>query len=251
MRKVSTFEARWLYRLERGIALLQGKGFWRYHMDREAAAVATLAHPPVLTVVDVGANGGEWTASVRRHFPDAHFHLFEPSGECMRGLKTRFGQDPRVTLNQVALGRAAGAATLYADEAGSVMASLTQRKLGHRGIRMDFTEQVRVQTLDSYARSAGLDTIDILKIDVEGHELDVLAGAAEILERTRVVQFEFGGTNIDTRTFLRDFWQLLIDAGFTIYRIAPLGLVPVREYKETIEDFAFANYVAARPQEIR
>lgn len=246
MRKASSFESRWMYRLERVVALLQGKGFWRYPLGRETAAVATLARPPVKVVVDVGANGGQWTASARSHFPNAHFHLFEPSTECMRRLLCALGEDPAVTLNQVALGRSEGTATLFSDTSGSGLASLTRREIDHLGVHMDLTEEVRVETLDHYARSKGLTTIDVLKIDVEGHELDVLEGAAEILRRTNVVEFEFGGTDIDTRTYFRDYWRLLHPVGFTIFRISPVGLLPVTEYKEAAEDFAFTNYVAAR-----
>lgn len=53
---------------------------------------------------------------------------------------------------------------------------------------------------------------------VEGHELDVLAGAEEALKSVQLVQFEFGGCNIDTRTYFQDFFYFFQQHGFAIHR---------------------------------
>jgi hypothetical protein len=63
---------------------------------------------------------------------------------------------------------------------------------------------------------------------VHGHELQALEGAAELLRagRIRAIQFEFGGANVDSRTFFRDFWNLLYGRfGYSLYQILP-GCVP-------------------------
>lgn len=86
--------------------------------------------------------------------------------------------------------------------------------------------------------------IDVLKLDIEGHEFDALQGCGEALKSTRVVQFEFGGCNIDTRTYFRDFWTLFNDLGFEIYRIAPIGEMQIFRYKERDEIFSTTNYLA-------
>ena len=48
--------------------------------------------------------------------------------------------------------------------------------------------------------------IDFFKIDVEGHEMDVLKGIGDKISNIKLIQFEFGGCNIDTRCFFQDFW---------------------------------------------
>ena len=60
----------------------------------------------------------------------------------------------------------------------------------------------------------------------------------------RVIQFEFGGSNIDTRTFFQDFWYFFKDRNFSIYRITPNGILPIREYTEHDEFFSTTNYIA-------
>ena len=82
-------------------------------------------------------------------------------------------------------------------------------------------------------------------MDIEGHELSALKGAKEMLEgkKIRFIQFEFGGTNVDSRTYFQDFWYLL-SKNYTIYRIVKDGLHLIPKYKETQEIFTTINYLA-------
>jgi hypothetical protein len=81
---------------------------------------------------------------------------------------------------------------------------------------------------------------------VEGHELSVLAGAKEVLNRIELVQFEFGGGNIDSKTYFQDFWYFFKNLNFDIYRLTPRGPIKVSEYSEFLEVFRPTNYFAVR-----
>lgn len=203
---------------------------------------------PPYCVFDVGANRGQFLAMARAQFAGrpVRFHAFEP-GRATFEMLCSTSEGPDATLNNAALGREAGPLTLYADEPGSGMASLTRRRLGHFGIAIAHEEQVAVTTLDAYCAARGIDGIDLLKLDVEGHELDVLAGGRSMFERGAVamVSFEFGGCNIDTRTFLQDFFYFFREHGMTIHRITPSGyLRPLPAYREIDEQFRTSNFVA-------
>lgn len=202
---------------------------------------------PEPVVFDVGANVGDWSAGVLRVCPGATIHAFEPSAAHLARLRGRLADGGSVRVNGFALGAAAGEATLYKDQEITGLASMTRRDLGHLGVEMDESETIRVETLDAYAAREGIARIDYLKIDVEGHELDVLAGAEAMLASGAIgaVQFEFGGCNVDTRTFLRDFHRLFARHGFGLNRIRPNGrLAPIRRYREFDEQFATTNYLA-------
>jgi len=82
-------------------------------------------------------------------------------------------------------------------------------------------------------------------MDVEGNELKVLDGALNMLasKRIRFIQFEFGGCNIDSRTFFQDFYYLL-NKDFQLYRIVQDGLFPINHYKECYELFMTTNFLA-------
>jgi hypothetical protein len=106
-------------------------------------------------------------------------------------------------------------------------------------------EEVEVRRFDSYWRQALSGRfIDVVKIDVEGYELMVLRGFGDAIRNVRVLQFEFGGTNIDTKVFFRDLWCFFEEAGFDLYRITPLGVMRIERYHERDELFIIANYIA-------
>jgi hypothetical protein len=81
---------------------------------------------------------------------------------------------------------------------------------------------------------------------VEGHEYDLLLGATEALKNIMIIQFEFGGSNIDTRTFFQDFWYFFQNLGFDVYRITPSKPLLVETYSECDESFRATNYIAVR-----
>ena len=106
---------------------------------------------------------------------------------------------------------------------------------------------MEINTIDNYCSENSIDHIHLLKIDIEGHELDALAGAKEMfaLKSIDIVTFEFGGCNIDTRTFFQDFWYFFNEANFKIFRITPSGyLHPLKSYKEIYEQFRTTNFIA-------
>ena len=232
--------------LEIAVQRQRGHGWGTATVAAEVAAARLLAGPNVELVVDVGANRGVWTHEALAMFPNCQVHAFEPSMSAFDELSSSFGSNPRVSLWNAALGATEGTATLYAEEAASELASLTRRRLDHFGIDFDFEERVQVTTLPGWFAEAGATRVDVLKLDTEGHELEILGSAAAVLDRVGVVQFEFGGCNIDTRTFLQDFWYLLTGAGYRLYRLGPAGLTRVERYRETDEVFVTTNYFAAR-----
>ena len=82
---------------------------------------------------------------------------------------------------------------------------------------------------------------------MEGHELAVLRGGKKMFEsgKVKIVQFEFGGCNIDSRTFFRDYFNFFKN-DFKLYRILSNGLSPIDSYSEKLEVFQSANYLAIK-----
>lgn len=80
-------------------------------------------------------------------------------------------------------------------------------------------------------------------MDIEGHELKALIGFGRSIHSIKVIQFEFGGCNIDSRTFFQDFYYFFKNQNFDLFRITPLGLFSVRDYRERDEYFTTTNYI--------
>ena len=112
---------------------------------------------------------------------------------------------------------------------------------------MDKSEEIKLSTLDVYCSANKIDRIHFLKLDIEGHELKALNGAKRMIDSKNIdiIQFEFGGANIDSRTYFQDFFYLLKD-NYSIYRIVKDGLFEMPIYKETYEVFLTINYLAVR-----
>ena len=156
-------------------------------------------------------------------------------------------QRNNITLNNFGLGAENATATLHYDTKGSGLASLTKRRLEHFNIDFKQSEAVKIITLDEYCRTQNISRIHLLKMDVEGHELDILNGAKEMFAKKAIdiATFEFGGCNIDTRTFFQDFWYFFTAQKMQIYRILPNGnLHKIHAYKEIYEQFTTTNFVA-------
>lgn len=195
-------------------------------------------------ILDVGANHGDYTQYLTTE-TDKKDRIFclEPSPTIFPELKKRFPAEKRLSFHNIALGKKDGAATLYADNLGSTLGSFYQR--GIFAPEHTSQEQVTVKSLSSFCHEQKIDAIDFLKLDVEGNELEILVGAQDMLQEGKIsfIQFEFGGCNIDSRTFFRDYFRLL-QPHYDLYRIAKNGLIPLKEYHETLEVFVYANYAA-------
>lgn len=154
-----------------------------------------------------------------------------------------------IFLNNFGLGAKKATATLHYDAKGSGLASLTKRRLEHFKIDFNQSEEVKITTLDEYCKSHNITRIHLLKMDVEGHELDILHGAKDMFAKNAIdiATLEFGGCNIDTRTFFQDFWYFFKEQKMQLYRILPNGtLHKIPVYKELYEQFTTTNFVAIK-----
>jgi FkbM family methyltransferase len=146
-------------------------------------------------VFDVGAHVGDFAEAVLAHQPWARLHAFEPEPEAFAELHRRLGPFGDVALNNLALGSENGERELLVSrfrEASSFFEP--GRVLENRLYGIDFGVERRISvpvgTLDDYVRQKGIEWIDLLKLDVQGSELDVLQGAAASLDRIEWIYTE-------------------------------------------------------------
>lgn len=198
-------------------------------------------------VVDVGGHKGMWTSAVQKGIgPKGRWFIVEPAEESCAAIEDL--RLPNVELIRAALSDHEGSMTLYTPGNCSGIASL-HRRGDSLAEKLTFEERkVPVTTLESIVESRGIDHIDYLKMDAEGHELWVLEGARQLLQNGRIkaLTFEFGANNVNSRTYFRDFWNLLSSYGYQIWRITPGGTrVHIKRYYEDLEMFrGVSNYLA-------
>ena len=194
--------------------------------------------------VDCGGNIGNYSSEILRVFPNSNLHIFEPSKYNIQILNSKFKNKKNVIINGEGLSNVNDESTLFSDKSGSGLGSLTKRRLDHFNIDFDYNEKIKLVRLDEYwNENIKSEYIDLLKIDVEGHEIQVLEGLGEKINNVRSIQFEFGGCNIDTKTYFQDFWYFFKNHNFTIFRISPLGIIEINKYKELYESFTTTNFI--------
>jgi len=209
--------------------------------------------PSCRTVFDVGANVGQWATMALRVNASIALHCFEPSRVTYERLVAN-SFPPNVICNNIGLGSASSVSQLLIFEDGSGLNSLYRREGLEAGWGIGVNvraESVHLETLDSYVERRGItSTIDLCKIDVEGHELEVLRGMTATLKRRQMgtIQFEYGGCNIDSRALLKDIFAFLKAHDYELYKMHPKSLRHVPGYDQRLENFQYQNWVARRSQ---
>lgn len=199
-----------------------------------------------LVLFDVGANVGNYSLVMSKYFAEPyHIYAFEPLNSTFHMLEERISVNPFIKCYNFGFSSEEISMPIYTNASGSGMSSVYQRRLDHFGLNLGESVECKFSTIDNFCAANHLDRLNFLKIDVEGHELSVLKGAQKMIENGQIdfIQFEFAGCNIDSRTFFQDFWYLLKDK-YSLYRIYPHGLYPIKKYTELCEIFICTNYLA-------
>ena len=199
-----------------------------------------------LCCLDVGANVGKYSRAILDECPNAEIHLFEPHPHSIQNLVKNFSSDSNVLIHELALGSETTKQSLFFDEPGSGLSSLYQRQNLPNGVALNKSVSVNVSTVDIECQRLGLKP-SFIKIDTEGNELAVLKGAIDTILRFKpVIQFEFGGSSIDSRTFFVDYWDFFNTIGYSVYRITPSGTKLIAQYSERNEVFSHMNFIAKK-----
>lgn len=176
-------------------------------------------------VVDIGANEGQWMTALLALIPVQQALVVEPNPTAMLSCKQRLKGRQGITFSEVALGSTAGSAVLHVTKSSDFSSLLSPKHhmidshYGHESSAIVNEPTVQVVTLDELLPTGK--QIDLMKLDVQGYEREVLAGASNALRRTRAILIEMNfqshyseGSTFDTlfRLFTRDlgfsFWNV-------------------------------------------
>lgn len=219
-----------------------------YISGEKAYIKRLLASEDIFTVIDVGANKGDFIEQIVKNAQECKIFGFEPHPITYKSLFNRFNANDNISLYNVAVGEKPGTLNLYDYEYsdGSAHASLYKEVLLNLRNTDVVHHHVEVIKLIDLIREQNINKVDLLKIDTEGNELNVLKGLELALKQNRIkrILFEFNDANIVSRTTFLDFWNLL--SNYTLFRVLPGGkLLRLKTYKTIIcELYAYQNIVA-------
>ena len=137
-------------------------------------------------IFDVGANRGDITLKYLTLFPNAKIHSFEPFPESYKIFISRHKDNLNVRLNKYALSSSIGKATLNVNTSVDTNSLLKSKKIGANSDKSCVSVgqiEIEINTIDNYCMQNNITIIDILKIDVQGSEIEVLKGALNMLKK--------------------------------------------------------------------
>jgi FkbM family methyltransferase len=161
--------------------------------------------PQGAVIIDAGANIGISSLWFLGLYPTCALHCFEPEPENFALLTENLGSIPRVQLNQAALGSTSGKVRLRLSDHGAMHSTVN-------AAADPVALEVESQRLEDYLDSSGIERVDLLKLDVEGSELDTLRGLGRRLADVRTIVGELH-TDVVAED---DFYGLLTAGGMRI-----------------------------------
>lgn len=179
-------------------------------------------------IFDLGANIGVYSLLAADANPDATIHAFEPTPEVFEALQKNIGSNgfKNIQPHRVAVGQQSAVAFLNRSR-GSDGENEGMNFISASGV--DPTAQVQVVALDEFCRSAHIERVDLLKMDIEGAEYDALRGAQGLLASHQIGRIFFelsdwaaqraGHTVNDVPDLLRSF-------GYGLFRVVQGELQP-------------------------
>jgi FkbM family methyltransferase len=236
---------------------LRGLGFYNYqtkHLTGEYYFITRIFNNRGKKIIfDVGAHIGNYSIDLSTN-PEAEIYSFEASPVTFKILQKKTHNIKNIMPLNFAVSDTITTLKFYDydDREFSQHASLYKDVIVdyHKGHAKEF--DVKTTTIDNFTLNFKINKIDLLKIDVEGHELKVLIGAQHMLQTKSIqaIQFEFTQLNSITRVFFKDIYELL-NKNYNLYRLLPTGLLRIKSYTPTeCEIFGYSNYIGLLKDEM-
>jgi len=227
---------------------------WRAGVRQGVAA--TIEHgalarldPAPRTVVDIGANRGQFALFAAELFPEATIHAFEPLAGPADRFERVFRGEARVHLHRVAVGAQSGRAAIHvsARADSSSLLPITERQTAvFPGTEEVATREIAVATLADRLDAAAIAAPALLKIDVQGFERQALEGCETLLDRIDTVYIECSFVELYAGQALADeIVGWLRDRGFALAGIH--NLTVGRDGEAIQADFLFRRAPARSP----
>jgi FkbM family methyltransferase len=197
-------------------------------------------------IFDIGACTGSYSKLCKKIKPNSIIYAFEPFETTFETLKEET-KDDQIKVYNFGFGIKKEEVMIYNSGQNFSHGSIYQEVLSniHKYTNITSTT-IKLEVLSEFIESNKLNTIDLLKVDTEGHELEILKGINKefLLSNIGCIHFEFNEMNVVSRVFMKDFFDLLV--GFNLYRLLPDGFIKMDYNPLNSELFAYQNIVAIK-----
>lgn len=213
----------------------------------EYALIKKLDLQDEAVIFDIGANRGDWSKFCIDLNASYNLHCFEIEYNNFEKLQERFGSKKTVKVNGVGLSDESRQVMLrtfdHKDTLNTLVVSLSLHDLKNSQVT-----EVSVIKGDDYCKENGIQRINFMKIDVEGHEMSVLRGFSDLFKvgLIDIVQFEYGHANGEAGFLMKHFYEFFEAFNYTVGRLSKRG-VAFQQFSYELNNFdSGPNFVAVR-----
>lgn len=178
------------------------------------------------SIVDGGASIGDTSMKLSKLFPHAQVYAFEPYPPFIESLKEKAKVNARIKIEPFALDETEGKRTMIINESEGTNSFFTAETTGHQPygdlMRKKGEFEVTSKTLDKWASLKKLDSIDIIKLDLQGNELSALRGAKLQMQNNKVKAILSEVSFISqykSQPLAPQLMKMLNDYGFDLFNI--------------------------------
>ncbi|PKN88631.1 MAG: FkbM family methyltransferase [Chloroflexi bacterium HGW-Chloroflexi-8] len=206
---------------------------------------STLCLKNFQTIVDVGANRGQFALVARNYFPNAKIISFEPLIEPALIFKSLFQSDPHVSLHEYALGPEQKEMIIHvskADDSSSLLPITSLQSTLYKGTEEKELRKVKVKPLDGVLSISEIKRPALLKMDIQGFEKQALQGCKNLLSSFSFIYVESSFVEL----YLGQTKAFEVIAFLTEYNFFLTGIYNISYDKKGIAiqgDFLFTNQV--------
>jgi FkbM family methyltransferase len=200
-----------------------------FKLTGEKKLISLLKANNIRCVLDIGANSGQWAHMVLNQL-NTRVLSFEPQLSVYKKLvllKETYNE--KFYSYNMALGKYSGKASIYVHDNSSELSFINPLLLGMPLLEghTNHIEEINIETLDNVylQNQVLLNEVDFVKIDTEGHELDVLLGSKTFLDnvKPKFVQVEINWHHIFTETTIYKLSCIL--ENYRVFKVLPSGRI--------------------------
>jgi FkbM family methyltransferase len=228
------------FKLTRLLTFAAGRQGLRYRVAAAVEHWQALSALDVKTVVDVGANKGQFALLATGVFPDVTIYSFEPLQEPAARFREMLGEEVR--LFETAIGPSDREATIYVSHRidSSSLLPITKQSEIFPGTELKEERVVAVAPLTKYLSPEHIKPPALLKIDVQGYELEVLKGCDPLLMLFEFVYVECSFVELyEGQALVGEVILYLVHRNFQLSGV--YNQVGDSEGRPVQADFLFAN----------
>jgi len=219
------------------------------YSNGELQVIKKIARINPSIIFDGGANAGNYALSLSKFNPECRIYSFEPVDSTFQVLKEKVKRFDNIIPVRKGLYRENCSKEI------NVFSSSEHASI----IEIQGLEEVSKNKLaiylvkgDDFMMENRIESIDFLKLDIEGAEYDALLGFENSIREGRIkaIQFEYGYINISTKKLLIDYYRFFESNGYVVGKIFP-KTVEFRKYEFKYEDFIGPNFIAVKRSETK